>query len=152
MARMHSRKKGKSGSSRPLETSKPAWLSYSGKEVELLVSKFAKEGHDAAYIGTVLRDSYGIPSVKLITGKSLSDIIAEKKLAKPFPDDMMSLLKRSVKIRKHLGENKHDMTAVRGLRLTESKILRLAKYYKGAGKLAADWKYNPEEISLLATE
>lgn len=149
---MHSRKKGTSGSSKPLDQAKPTWLSHSGKEVELLVSKLAKEGHDAAYIGTVLRDSYGIPSVKLITDKTITQILDEKKLTGQFPDDMMSLLKRSVKIRKHLDENRHDKTAVRGLQLTESKILRLAKYYKGAGRLKSDWKYNPAEISLLATE
>ncbi|MBD3318798.1 30S ribosomal protein S15 [Candidatus Woesearchaeota archaeon] len=152
MARMHSRRKGKSTSSSPLQPTKPTWLSYSAKEVELLVTKLAKEGKNAAIIGTILRDSYGIPSVHLLTNKKITTLLEEKKLQGQFPDDMMSLLRRSVQIRKHLERNKHDKTALRGLQLTESKILRLAKYYKNTKKLATDWKYNPQEISLLASD
>jgi len=149
MARMHSRDKGRSKSHKPLQTTKPTWLRYSEKEVELLVTKLAKEGHSAAMIGTILRDSYGIPSVKLITKKQISALLEEKKLSQPFPEDMMNLMRRSVLIRKHLEKNKHDKTAVRGLQLTESKIMRLSKYYKGTKKVAPDWKYSPKEISLL---
>lgn len=149
---MHSRRKGKSGSRKPLTLSRPTWLRFGDKEVELLVTKLAKEGRNSALIGTVLRDSYGIPSVKLVTHKSVTQITSEKKLAGAFPDDMMSLMKRSIKIRKHLEHNKHDNTALRGLQLTESKILRISKYYKNVGRVTSTWKYNPDEISLLATE
>src|SRR3989344_1313016 len=113
MARMHSRARGKSGSRKPLTPTKPTWLRYTDKEVELLVTKLAKEGRSSAFIGTVLRDSYGIPSVKLLTNKPITQIIEEKKLTGQFPDDIMSLLKRTVTIRKHLKQNKHDNTALR---------------------------------------
>ncbi|MFC1775163.1 30S ribosomal protein S15, partial [Nanoarchaeota archaeon] len=149
MARMYSRKKGKSKSNKPLQPEKPSWLRYSEKEVELLVTKLAKEGKTAAKIGLVLRDSYGIPSVKLVTGKSITKIVSEKKLSPQFPEDFMALLKKAVLERKHIGDNKKDMTALRGLQLTESKILRLSKYYKKTSKLAPDWKYKPEEIALI---
>ena len=44
MARMYSRDKGKSGSTKPAKKTIPSWVRYKGKEVELLVKKLAKEG------------------------------------------------------------------------------------------------------------
>ena len=43
MARMHSRKHGKSGSKKPVKKSLPVWLSYRPQEAELLIAKLAKE-------------------------------------------------------------------------------------------------------------
>ena len=148
MARMYSRKKGKSGSTKPSELKVPQWLKYSEKEVELLVVKLAKENKSASRIGLYLRDEYGIPNVKLLTGKSISKILEEKKLSKKIPEDLMALLRRVLKIKAHLEENKKDEPAKRGLILTESKILRLVKYYKKTGKLDSSWNYNPNEIKL----
>ena len=148
MARMHSRKKGKSGSKRPCKPVIPAWLKYSAKEVELLVVKLVKEDKSASEIGIALRDSYGIPSVKLITKKSVTDILKDKKLVKELPEDVIALMRRVDKIRSHLEINKHDMTALRGLQLTESKIKRLVKYHKRAGNIAVDWKYDPKQVKM----
>ncbi|RME53102.1 hypothetical protein D6783_02900, partial [Candidatus Woesearchaeota archaeon] len=107
MARMHSRAKGKSGSTKPAKPTKPVWLKYKAKEVELLIVKYAKEGLSASQIGTTLRDKYGIPSVKLVTGKSIGAILQEKNFAPEIPEDLLALMKRSVQIRKHLEQNKH---------------------------------------------
>lgn len=147
MARMHSRKKGKSGSKKPLKLSKPIWLRYTAKEVELLVVKLSKEGKKSDEAGRVLRDTYGIPNVKVATGKSFAQILKEKKLTPELPVDLIALIKRVVIIKKHLEKNKKDMPAKRGLQLTESKIKRLAKYYRRAEKLPADWRYKQEKIS-----
>ena len=57
MARMHSRDKGKSGSTKPLETKKKAWIRYKESEVESLVVKLSKQGNSASQIGLILRDS-----------------------------------------------------------------------------------------------
>jgi small subunit ribosomal protein S15 len=152
MARMHSRKKGKSGSHRPLEPSKPTWLTYSDKEVTMLIAKLAKDAPNAAKIGLILRDQYGIPSVKQLCKKGIKEILVEKKLNRELPDDMLDLMKRSLKLRKHIESNKKDQTAFRGLNLTESKILRLSKYHKGAGHIAQDWKYSPKDLSLIITD
>lgn len=145
---MHSGAKGKSRSTKPSKPSKPSWLDQSPKETELLVVKYAKEGKTAAQIGLHLRDEYGIPDVKLITGKTISQILREKKLSPDLPDDLMALIRKAVLLKKHLEENKQDQTAKRGLRLTESKVNRLAKYYKKAGKIDAAWKYDPDRIKL----
>ena len=149
MAKMHSRGRGNSGSKNLLKPSKPTWVRYKEKEIELLVGKFAKEGKSSSEIGTILRDSYGIPSVKLLTGKRLQKMLAEKKLLPEMPEDIMNLIKRAVIIRKHIDNNKHDKTALRGLQLTESKIKRLSKHHKQTGKMAPDWKYDPSTIRIF---
>src|SRR5574341_2630403 len=111
MAKMHSRARGNAGSKKPLKASTPTWARYKPKEIELLVGKLAKEGKASSEIGIILRDSYGVPSIKLITGKRLQEVLEEKKLNPKLPDDLMSLMKRSVLIRKHLENFRQDMTA-----------------------------------------
>lgn len=149
MARMYSRKKGKSGSTRPANPTKPAWIQLKDKEIEMLIVKLAKENMSKSKIGLLLRDQYGIPDVKLVTGKSITQILDAKQLTPEIPEDLMNLIRKAVFIRKHLEENHKDQPAKRGLILTESKIMRLSKYYKGTGKLDVAWKYNPETIKLL---
>ncbi len=140
---MYSRKRGKSGSKKPIKKAMPTWLRYKAKEIELLIVKFAKEGKSASEIGLILRDSYGIPSVKLICGKTITSVMKEKNLLPEVPDDLIALIRRSVLIRKHIEVNKEDQTAKRGLTITESKIKKLVKYYKREGKLPSEWKYDP---------
>ncbi len=152
MARMHGRAGGKSRSNKPLTPTKPSWVTHSKKEVEILVNKLHKEGSSPAQIGITLRDTYGIPSVRLLTDKRVESLLEEKNTKAAFPSDMFSLMKRAVKLHKHLTQNKHDQTSKRGLQLTKSKILRLAKYYKREGKVPQEWKYSQEDIALIASE
>ncbi|MFP4403061.1 MAG: 30S ribosomal protein S15 [Candidatus Woesearchaeota archaeon] len=149
MARMYSRKRGKSGSNKPIKKEIPSWIRYKPKEVELLIVKIAKEIKEASKIGIILRDTYGIPSVKLITKKTITQILREKNLTQEIPEDLMAVIKTNIKIKKHLEENKQDKVAKRGLQIAESKIKRLVNYYKKSKKLPKDWKYNPEKIRLL---
>lgn len=144
MARMYSRKHGKSGSKKPIKKALPVWLRYKPEEVELLIAKLAKEGKSSSEIGIVLRDTYGISDVRLLCKKKITQILVEKKIAPELPDDLMSLIRKSVAVRKHLETNHVDQTAKRGLTLTESKIKRLTKHYKKTGKLASEWKFDPE--------
>jgi small subunit ribosomal protein S15 len=148
MARMHSRKKGQSGSTKPVVKTVPSWVKYSPKEIELLVAKYAKDAKTPSQIGLYLRDEYGIPDIKLIVGKSVSQILAEKDLTKKLPEDVMALMKKVLAIKEHLLNNHKDQPARRGLTLTESKILRLVKYYKRSGRIAKEWNYNPKELKL----
>ena len=152
MARMHSRAKGKSGSSKPVKKVVPGWLKYTAKEVELLVVKYAKEEMKTSLIGLHLRDQYGIPSVKTVTGKSISQILKEKKLEPELPEDLMALIRKSVLLTKHLEMNKKDYSSKRGLQLTNSKIRRLVKHYKATKKLPLDWSYDPERFKMYAQQ
>ena len=149
MARMHSRKHGKSGSSKPVEKKAASWVIYKDTEVEALIVKFAKQGNTPSQIGMILRDSYGIPDVKVILKKKIAQILKEKKLNRQLPDDLYSLVERDIALMSHLESNKHDMTAKRGLQLTESKIKRLIKYYKGKGIIAEDFIYDRNRAKLL---
>ena len=149
MARMHSRKKGKSGSTKPEERKKPTWVKYNTKEVEALVIKLAKQENTASKIGLILRDSYGIPDVKAITKSKITQILEANKLKTELPEDLLNLIKKHIKITTHRETNKQDMTSKRGLQLTESKINRLVKYYKKNKKIPQDWKFDRSKAKLV---
>jgi small subunit ribosomal protein S15 len=148
MAKKYSGKKGQSGSKKVLGKKQPIWVRHKPKEVELLIVKHAKEGLSSSEIGINLRDKFGVPSVKELTGKKITKILSEKKLLPKLPEDMLNLIKRAIALREHLEQNKKDMGAKRGLEITESKIRKLMKYYKENNKLNQDWKYNPKNAKL----
>ncbi len=147
MARMHSGAKGKSGSKRPIKRI-PPWAPYQGKEVEKLINKFGKAGKSSSEIGMILRDSYGIHSVKALTGTTIQLVLKEHKLAKKLPEDITALITKMIQIKAHLEKNKHDETAHRGFILSESKIRRLMKYYKRVGKLAPNWTLDTDKLKM----
>ena len=118
MARMHSRKRGTSKSTRPTKKNVPVWFRYKPKEIEFLIVKLAKEGKTPSQVGLVLRDTYGIFDASLVAKKSVTQILKEKKLLKTVPEDLTALIKKSISLKKHLEENKHDQPAIRGLQLT----------------------------------
>ena len=101
-------------------------------------------------IGIILRDQYGVPLVKMVTGKKVVQILREHGLAPEIPEDLYNLIKRALRVRRHLEEHPKDYHSKRGLQLIESKIRRLAKYYKREGVLPPDWEYKPEKISIFA--
>ncbi|MEM5797285.1 MAG: 30S ribosomal protein S15 [Candidatus Aenigmatarchaeota archaeon] len=149
MARIYSRKKGKSSSHRPPYKTVPKWVKYKKEDVEKLIINLAKQKYTSAMIGTILRDSYGIPDVTAIIHKSISQIMRENNLYPTFPEDLMFLLKKAVKLRKHIEANKKDKHSRRGLENLESKIRRLSKYYVRTGRLPKTWSYDPEQARLI---
>lgn len=149
MARIYSGKKGKSGSHKPPIKTAPRWVRYKREDVEKLVVKLAKERHGSAAIGTILRDQYGIPDVKAVTGKTVVEIMKENMLYPEMPEDLLSLLRKAVNLREHLGRNKADAHSRKGLEHLESKIRRLGKYYSREGLIERGWKYDPEKAKLM---
>ncbi|MCD6557580.1 MAG: 30S ribosomal protein S15 [Candidatus Latescibacterota bacterium] len=147
MARMYSRKRGKSGSKKP-KKKKHDWVMYSKEEIEKLIIKLAKEGYQSSQIGMILRDQYGIPDVREF-GLRITKVMKRHNLLKEIPEDMFNLMKKAIALRRHLETNKKDGISKRGLILTESKIRRLGKYYVRKGRLPKDWKYSPEKAKLL---
>lgn len=152
MARLHSRKKGKTGSLRPSRLEKPAWVERSSEEVENEIIKLAKKGYSKSLIGTILRDSRGVPLIKMIMGKDISQILEENKIVSALPEDVTNLAKKALNIRKHLESNRKDLESKKGLIRTEAKIYRLIKYYKKTNVLPADFKYDPEKIRTLVAK
>ena len=149
MARMYSGKKGKHGSKKPAKKTAPSWIRYQAKEVDLLIAKLAKEGKSTSQIGILLRDTYGIPNVLALCGKSISAILKDRKLIPEVPEDLTALFKKYVAVKKHIEANKHDETAARGLILSESKINRLVKYYKRVGRIPEAWKFDAERAGFF---
>ena len=149
MARMHARRKGKSCSKRPLITENPAWVALSATEIEDIIVKMAKDGNGSAKIGLVLRDQYGVPDVKLATGKTVTAIMKEKGVAPALPEDLANLMRRAIDLNVHLKENRGDISNRRGLMLIEAKIRRLERYYKANNVLPADWKYSLNTAELM---
>jgi len=149
MARMHSRKRGSSGSTRPARLEKPVWVELSAEEVENEVIKLARKGYSKSRIGVLLRDSHGIPLVRVVTGKSISQILEENGIESPIPEDLTDLIKKALNLRKHMETNHKDLESRKGLQRTESKIFRLIKYYKKKKVLAKDFKYDVEKIRTI---
>jgi small subunit ribosomal protein S15 len=147
MARMHSRDKGKSGSTKPIKKV-PSWAPYKEKEVGKLVTKYAKEEKSTSEIGMILRDRYGINSVKAITGKKIGAIMQEQGLAQNLPEDLLNLIRKMVLVKQHIEKNKQDMTALRGFQLTNSKVRRLVKYYQKTNRLPSDWKLDMNKLKM----
>lgn len=152
MARMHARKKGRSGSTTSSIKTPQKWIRYKKAEIEKIIIKLAKEGHSSAEIGMILRDQYGIPSSRLITGEKIAKIMKDNKLYPEIPEDLFNLLKKAVNLREHMTKNKKDSTSKRGLELLESKIRRLGKYYVKNKILPETWKYDYEKAKLLVQE
>lgn len=145
------RPNGKSHSTRPVRSGSPKWVRFTREEVELLVEELAKKGYPPSMIGLILRDQYGVPLVRQVTGKKLVQILEEKGLAPKIPEDLFNLIRRAANVRRHLFEHPKDKKAKRGLEEIESKIRRLANYYKENGILPAEWKYEPEKAELLVS-
>lgn len=145
------RDRGQSHSTRPARAGPPRWLKLdmSPSDIELLVVELAKKGYPPSMIGIILRDQFGIPLVKQVIGKKISDILGKFNVKLVIPEDLFNLIKKAVNLRRHLEEHPKDFHSKRGLIEVESKIHRLVKYYKEAGKLPADWKYDPDVAKLI---
>lgn len=128
---------------------KPEWVTYSNEEIEEFILKFTKEGKSTSEIGIILRDKYGVPSVKAVTGEKITAILKRNEQAQEYPEDIMNLIRRAVNIRDHLKENPKDIHTKRGLSIIESKIRRLGAYYVNNNQLPEGWRYDPQQAALL---
>ena len=135
MARMHSKGKGTSGSSKPNTDVAPSWSESDKSTVEELILKYAKDGHSSAKIGAMLRDMHAVPDVRLVMGERISKTLTRNNLTSTYPEDMMNLMRKALSLIDHLNSNKKDLHNRRQLELCESRIRRLAKYYIGTGRL-----------------
>ena len=139
MARMHTRKRGKSKSRRIYSQVKPDWIQFSNEEVEKMIVDLKKAGTTNSVIGVKLRDQYGIPGTKTVLGKKLGKVLQSAGIKDDVPEDLLNLIKKYRSATKHMDANRNDMSNKRGQALLMAKILRLVKYYKRSGSLAPEW-------------
>lgn len=111
------------------------------------ICKLAKKGLVPSQIGVYLRDSQGITQVRAVTGNKILRILKSKGLAPEIPEDLYMLIKKAVSVRKHLDRNRKDKDAKFRLILIESRIHRLARYYKRTKRIPANWKYGQTVVS-----
>ena len=128
---------------------RPEWVTYSDEEIEEMILKFNREGKSTSEIGIILRDQYGIPSVKDVTGERITQILKRNGQAGEYPEDLMNLIRRAVNIRDHLEENPKDLHSRRGLTIIEARIRKLGRYYAKNGQLPEGWRYDPTKAALL---
>ncbi|WP_251331088.1 30S ribosomal protein S15 [Haloplanus pelagicus] len=145
MARMHTRRRGSSGSDKPVADEPPEWSDVDESEIEARVVELAEQGHDPSVIGMKLRDEgvkgTPIPDVKLATGQKITEILEAHDAAPDLPEDLRNLMERAIGLREHMAENPQDHQNKRALQNTESKIRRLVDYYRG-DELDAEFTYS----------
>lgn len=149
MARMHARRKGKSGSTHPIRDKHPEWSALNPREIKSRTIELAKAEKSTSEIGLILRDQYAVPDIKIATGKKVSKILEENNIRSEIPEDLRNLIKTALRLKKHLEVQKKDLKNKRNLQLTESKIKRLTKYYHANNRLPKGWKYSPEQAKLI---
>ncbi|KAL0558022.1 hypothetical protein IC582_006585 [Cucumis melo] len=131
MGRMHSSGKGISASALPYKRMPPSWLKISSTDVEDNICKFAKKGLTPSQIGVILT---GLPRSKVLPETKYC-VFKVHGLAPEIPEDLYHLIKKAVSIRKHLERNRKDKDSKFRLILVESRIHRLARYYKNSPTL-----------------
>ncbi|KAK9447607.1 40S ribosomal protein uS15 [Limtongia smithiae] len=149
MGRMHSKGKGISSSATPYSRHPPSWMKLTPEDIVDLIVKNARKGLSPSQIGVVLRDSHGVPQIKVVTGNKILRILKSNGLAPEIPEDLYQLIKKAVAVRKHLERNRKDKDSKFRLILIESRIHRLARYYKTVGVLPPVWKYESSTASAL---
>jgi len=142
MARTHAHTHGKSHSIRPAVKDAPSWIVQKPKEIADIIIKFSNDGLSPSEIGLLLRDEYGIPLVKPILGKSVTQVLKDNNIEQSMPEDLNKLVQKALGLQKHLKIHNSDHRNVRSLELIESKIHRISKYYKNSGKIPTTWKYS----------
>ncbi len=149
MARMHARKRGKASSTRPYRNQPPEWMTHDKEFIVKKIEELRRQGQSSAMIGNILRDQYGVTNVREVLGTKMHKIVEDLNLQPKYPEDLVNLVRQASNLRKHLEENRKDLHSKRGLQLIESKIRRLAKYYKKKGVFPQNWKYDPNTAGLL---
>ena len=149
MSRMHSKGKGASGSRKPHSQSPPEWSNSDKKEVEELILQLSEEGNSNASIGIILRDNLGVPNVRLVTGERISQTLERLGKSGKLPEDLMSLMRRALRLIDHLSQNSKDIHNRRQLELCESKIRRLSRYYRENNQIDSDWTYKRDQLRLM---
>lgn len=127
----------------------PHWLNYTPEEVEKMIVNKYQRGLTKSQIGLVLRDQYGIPSIKDLTKKNVGTILDEREIKEELPEDLISLYKKAVKLHMHLGKEKKDKSSKRSLVVLENRIKRLINYYKSRKTLPKTYEYSLENARLV---
>ena len=149
MGRMYSTGKGIARRCLPYRKAPPSWVQLSTTDLCDQIIKLARKGSTPSQIGVTLRDSYGIPQVKGVTGSKVLRILKKNGLAPQVPEDLYMLIKKAIAVRKHLEKFRKDRDAKFRLICIESRIHRHARYYRNVKSLPPTWRYNSKKADTL---
>lgn len=72
-------------------------------------------------------------------------------MAPNIPEDIFAMIKKAVNIRRHMEKSKKDKSSKHRLILVESRIHRLARYYKRTRRLPNKWRYDAKTATALVS-
>lgn len=105
---------------------KPTWLKMKEEELKKVIAELS-EKHSPAQIGIILRDQYGIPTVK-VYGKSLSEYM--KEVGKSEDYELKNMEKKVERLKEHLKKNPTDKKAKHKSQKAQSRLSIRKKYSK----------------------
>merc|ERR1712021_111983 len=149
MGRMHSKGKGISRRCLPYRKAPPSWVGITASDLTEQIVKLAKRGSSPSQIGVLLRDQYGIPQVSGVTGQKILRVLKVNGVGPSIPEDLYHLIKKAVNVRKHIETQRADKDGKFRLILIESRIHRLARYYRRVKSLPPTWRYQSKKAASL---
>ena len=104
---------------------KPTWVKMKEPELKKLILELSVN-HAPSKIGHILRDQYGIPTVKIF-GHSLKDYLVELKIERN--EDLENASDKVGKMKEHLKNNITDRKAKHKLQHAQSRLNIIKKYF-----------------------
>lgn len=104
---------------------KPVWLKLSEEELKKIIATLA-EKYQAAQIGLILRDQYGVPTTK-VYGKKISAYLKEINKNEFF--EVKNIEVKVEKLKEHIKNNVTDKKAKHKFQKANSKLNALRKYF-----------------------
>ncbi|POY74999.1 hypothetical protein BMF94_1975 [Rhodotorula taiwanensis] len=141
MGRMHNPHKGIASSALPYKRSAPRWLKTSPEEVKEHIFKASLSSR----LPVTIKTAGLAPQIPEDLYHASQTLTERKKRA----EGLTLLIKKAVQVRKHLERNRHDKDSKFRLILIESRIHRLARYYRTKGQLPPTFKYESATASTM---
>lgn len=104
---------------------KPSWVKMSEAELKKLIKELS-EKYAPSKIGIILRDQYGIPSVK-IYGKKMQDYL--KELGIEVNEDLENAEKKVEKLKEHTKNNITDKKAKHKMQRAQARLNIIRRYF-----------------------
>ncbi|KRH93583.1 40S ribosomal protein S13 [Pseudoloma neurophilia] len=140
MARMHSNNKGKAQSVVPYHSFYPSHVTKTKEEIIAKICTLGRKNIVPSMIGNILRDEDGIGRISDMTHTTMTNVLRIHNLQSKIPEDLNALVKKCTNMRAHLERFKNDNDQKYRLIQTESRMYRLARYYKKKGRIDDKWK------------
>jgi len=104
---------------------KPTWVKMKEPELKKVIAELAKK-YPSSQIGMMLRDQYGIPTVR-IYGKKLNDYL--KELGIDAKEDLVNADKKVDNLKEHLKNNITDRNSKHRLQKAQARLNIIKRYY-----------------------